>query len=388
MNRRYFQSLSLLFVIFCGNFIGQTIDNRITIGEKTTITSNIMFEERNLFVYLPESYNTTKNSYPVLYLLDAEDHFKYTAGLVQFLSRNNKMPETIIIGIPNTYRNRDFLPEKVFNIPGSGGADNFIGFLKEELIPTIDKKYRTQPHRILVGHSLCGMFCFYSMLKQPELFNAFIAISPWVIAADNFILPYTTSTLPKYKSLNKSVYFTAGSQEEENLLTTLEEYKSILRKFAPDDLIWEYKKMEDEDHGSQVFMAIYDGLKMIYKDWNLSDTELKKGLDVIVKHYNNLTTKYGYSIVPPENVLNAVGYYFLGQQNFEEATAIFAKNITLYPQSANVYDSLGETYEKSGQPLLANQNYEIAYLMAKEINHPNLQIYKQNFERTQNKQIK
>ena len=271
MNRRYFQSLSLLFVIFCGNFIGQTIDNRITIGEKTTITSNIMFEERNLFVYLPESYNTTKNSYPVLYLLDAEDHFKYTAGLVQFLSRNNKMPETIIIGIPNTYRNRDFLPEKVFNIPGSGGADNFIGFLKEELIPSVDKKYRTQPHRILVGHSLCGMFCFYSMLKQPELFNAFIAISPWVIAANNFILPYTTSTLPKYKSLNKSVYFTAGSQEEENLLTTLEEYKSILRKFAPDDLIWEYKKMEDEDHGSQVFMAIYDGLKMIYKDWNLKD---------------------------------------------------------------------------------------------------------------------
>ena len=385
MNRRYFQSLSLLFVIFCGNFIGQTNDNRITIGEKTTITSNILFEARNLFVYLPESYNTSQNSYPVLYLLDAEDHFKYTAGLVQFLSRNNKMPETIIIGIPNTFRNRDFLPEKVFNIPGSGGADNFIGFLKEELIPYVDKKYRTQPHRILVGHSLCGMFCFYSMLKQPELFNAFIAISPCVIAADNFLLPYTTSSLPKYKSLNKSVYFTAGSKEEENLLTTLEEYKIILRKFAPDDLIWEYKIMEDEDHGSQVFMAIYDGLKMIYKDWTLSETELRKGLDAILKHYSNLTSKYGYAILPPENILNAAGYYFLGQQNFDEAIAILTKNVSLYPQSANVYDSLGETYEKSGQQLLANQNYEKAYLMAKEINHPNLQIYKQNFERTQKK---
>lgn len=83
--------------------------------------------------------------------------------------------------------------------------------------------------------------------------------------------------------------------------------------------------------------------------------------------------------MPPENVLNAVGYYFLGQQNFEEATAIFTKNVTLYSKSANVYDSLGETYEKSGQLLLANQNYEKAYLRAKEINHPNLQIYKQNF---------
>lgn len=385
MKLRCFQTLSCMLIVLFGNLLSQTIDNRITIGEKTSITSNILFEERNLFVYLPESYNTKQNNYPVLYLLDAEDHFKYTAGLVQFLSGNNKMPETIIIGIPNTYRNRDFIPEKVFNVPGSGGADNFIGFLKEELISFIDKKYRTQPHRILVGHSLCGMFCFYSMLKQPDLFNAFIAISPWVIAADNFILPYTTSKLPDYESLNKTVYFTAGSQEQEDLLMTLEEYKSILRKFAPDDLIWEYKKMEDEDHGSQVFMAIYDGLKMIYKDWNLSDAELKKGLDVIVKHYNNLTTKYGYSIVPPENVLNAVGYYFLGQQNFEEATAIFAKNVTLYPQSANVYDSLGETYEKSGQLLLANQNYEKAYLRAKEINHPNLQIYKQNFERTQRK---
>jgi len=124
---------------------------------------------------------------------------------------------------------------------------------------------------------------------------------------------------------------------------------------------------------------------MIYKDWNLSDTELKKGLDVILKHYSNLTTKYGYAILPPENILNAVGYYFLGQQSFDEAIAILSKNVSLYPQSANVYDSLGETYEKSGQQLLANQNYEKAYLIAKEIKHPNLQIYKQNFERTQKK---
>jgi uncharacterized membrane-anchored protein YhcB (DUF1043 family) len=72
----------------------------------------------------------------------------------------------------------------------------------------------------------------------------------------------------------------------------------------------------------------------------------------------------------------------------EQVTAIFAKNVTLYPQSANVYDSLVETYEKAGQLLLANQNYEKAYLRAKEINHPNLQIYKQNYDRTQNKEIK
>lgn len=385
MNRRSFQFLLILFAALCNNLFSQPTDNKIIIGERTSIASNILFEERNLFIHLPESYNSSQKKYPVLYLLDAEVHFKYTVGIIQFLVRNNKMPETIVVGIPNTYRNRDFFPEKVFNITGSGGANNFLEFLKEELFPHIDKNYRTQPYRTLVGHSLCGMFCFYSLLSQPDLFNSYIAISPAVMADESYIVSYIQSNFSKYPSLNKSIYFTAGSEEPEEFLQMIDVFRDILRKYAPDDLVWDYKLMEDEDHGSQVFIAIYDGLLMFYKGWKLTDDVAKNGLKDIMRHFETLSEKYGYKIEPSENALNTAGYYFLGEKAYEKAIEIFEKNVALYPLSANVYDSLGEAFELSGQTELASKNYEQAYLRGKELNSPNLYLFKQNLDRTKNK---
>ncbi|MCX6150619.1 MAG: alpha/beta hydrolase-fold protein [Ignavibacteriales bacterium] len=355
----------------------------VEIGKTIKLSSNILTEERDIFIYLPNNYNNSTNEYPVLYLLDAETHFNYTAGVVQFLAGNNRMPETIVIGIPNTKRNRDFTPTQVENIPGSGGADNFLKFLKEELFPYVEKNYRTQPYRILAGHSLCGMFTFYTLFTQPGLFNSYIALSPWVIFNNNYLVDYAAVNLPKFSSLNKFIYFTAGSLEQQDLLTTMEKFNEILKTKAPKDLIWKYKLLENEDHGSLVLLTLYDGLKLIFADWNLSNDVAIKGLDAILDHYKKLSNKYGYKIFPSEINLNAIGYYFLQRQDYEQAIKVFKKNVELYSASANVYDSLGEAFEKSNQPELAKENYEKAYIAAKAVSHQNTQIYKTNFERLQ-----
>ncbi|MDP4192099.1 MAG: tetratricopeptide repeat protein, partial [Bacteroidota bacterium] len=126
---------------------------------------------------------------------------------------------------------------------------------------------------------------------------------------------------------------------------------------------------------------IFDGLKYIYRDWTLPTESADKGVDGVVKHYSDLSSKYGYEVVVPEFTLNNAGYLMLFRQRYQDAIAMFQKNIELHPGSANVYDSMGEAYERSGQMALAKENYEKAYNTAKKANHPLLNAFKTNFER-------
>ncbi|MCK4676626.1 MAG: alpha/beta hydrolase [Bacteroidales bacterium] len=162
------------------NTLAQPVDNRVVIGEKVTFKSNILDENRTILVYLPQSYNQTDFCYPVMYLLDGGFHFHHTSGIVGFMSRAGIIPEMIVIGITNVDRNRDFSPTRTEQIPTSGGAEKFLSFLSDELIPFVDRNYRTLPYEILVGHSFGGTFATYTLLNRPETFNAYIAISPYL----------------------------------------------------------------------------------------------------------------------------------------------------------------------------------------------------------------
>ena len=353
----------------------------LVIGQSFSFHSNILNEDRMIMVSLPANYNNTEAKYPVLYLLDAETHFNYTAGLLQFLSTNNLMPETILIGITNTDRNRDFTPVNLVTVPNSGGADKFLTFLEQELIPHIEKNYATVPFRTLVGHSLCGMFSFYTLITNPQLFNSAIAISPWLIHNNNFMIDFSKKHFANITSLNKTVYFTAGSLGQPDLLKTIEEFTEILDETAPQDFHWKYTLMQNEDHGSQVLTAIYEGLKFIYDGWPYPQDKLDKGLDAILNHYKKLSEKYGYKISPSEALLNQAGYFFLQKKLIDDAISIFIKNVELYPHSPNVYDSLGEAYENNNDLPNAKKNYDLGYTLANAVNNPNKGIYKANLDR-------
>lgn len=352
----------------------------VVIGRTITINSRVLNENRDLQIFLPPGYNLTGDKFPVLYILDGENYFNYTASTVQLLGQMNVIPQMIVIGIPNVDRGRDFTPTKQAERPNSGGGEQFLKFLGDELFPYIEQNYRTQPYRILAGHSLCGMYAFYSLFTRPEYFNAYIGLSPWVIYDNNFMLDYAKKKLENKKSLNSIFYFSAGSLEA-NLLPAMSDFINILKSKAPKDFNWEYKLMKGDDHGSLVPMTIQDGLKYIYKGWAVPAEEQAKGIDAIVAHYKNLSKKYGYEVTIQENTLNNAGYTFLFAGNFEKAIGIFKKNIELHPKSANVYDSLGEAYERSGQMQLAKECYEKAYNIAKTEKHVLLETFKANFER-------
>ena len=130
----------------------------ITIGERLTIASKVLGEDRPILVSTPPGYGRGQQRYPVLYLTDGDAHLTHTRGTVDFLARNGLMPQVIIVGIPNTDRNRDLTPSRVpvrtlgsrtFQLPTSGGADKFLNFIETELAPYVEASYRTEPFRIL-----------------------------------------------------------------------------------------------------------------------------------------------------------------------------------------------------------------------------------------------
>ena len=73
----------------------------------------------------------------------------------------------------------------------------------------------------------------------------------------------------------------------------------------------------------------------------------------------------------------------MGQKKLDEAVRAFQRNVELYPDSANVYDSLGEGYENAGKLDVANQNIEKAIAQGGLIGDPNLDQYKEHLKRVQ-----
>ncbi len=378
------KSLLVIFIItlFCYPQLNnaQVEATDFVLGKTIVINSKILGEDRNIFIYTPFGYENSEQKYPVLYVLDGGRNFIYSAAVVNFLARNQRMARTIVVGIPNTDRARDFTPTREERFPTAGGADKFLKFMEDELFVHIDDNYRTQPFRTLFGHSLCGMFAIYTLFTQPDMFDAYIAVSPYLMYDNEYVINKVESVLSETSNFKKDLYITIG--DEPTYTNSLNRISDLLSNNA-ENLNWKLSKREGENHGSVPLLSVYDGLEFIYSDWPLNNDVALKGIDAIKEHYSNLIEKYGYDIKIPEFTLNVIGYQLLQEEEIEKAIEVFEHNVNLYPNSANVYDSLGDALERSGELTSAKNNYEIAVKNGEKLEDPNLNIYKQNFDRVQ-----
>lgn len=241
--------------------IAQDSITSITIGHAIQFNSIILNEERTIFIYLPDGYKMNQESYPVLYLFDAEINFKPVCGVVDILSRWKIIPETIVIGLPNIDRMRDLTPtrDRKFNI--GGGGDNFLKFLREELIPFIDQNYNTKSFKILEGHSISGMFTMYAFIADTSLFDAYIAISPSMYWDEQIMLSKIEDFLKTNPLLKKQLYITLSNEPEYMLV---KETIEIIKKEAPASLIWKFKQDTTERHEIAPLRSTYEGLRFIF----------------------------------------------------------------------------------------------------------------------------
>ena len=383
MKVRFIISAFTIIFIFFGLNLHAASSEEIVLGTKVKLNSEILNEERIVDIYVPEGYEAVQTKYPVLYLLDGENHFTHGLGITYFLSRYGLVPELIIVAIENVDRSRDFTPTNVEARPTSGGEEKFSKFISEELMKYIEENYRTINFNILFGHSLGGMYAFYSMLERPGMFDAYIAASPHLMWDNNYVLKLYEEKFSKADMKKGFMFFSIGDEPE--YMDAINQMQEILSSNEAENFIWDFKKYDDDTHMTTTHKTLYDGLEYLYIDWTLPAKLADAQIDEIVRHYDNLSKRFGYDVKVPENIMNMLGYQALNQNNYELALERFKKNIELYPNSANVYDSIGEAYERMGEDDEALENYRKAYETAREINHPLTATFKTNYERMKNK---
>ncbi|MEI6456253.1 MAG: alpha/beta hydrolase-fold protein [bacterium] len=363
------QLLITLLILLTGLIRAQ--ENNISIGERISIKSEILVEERTLNISLPSDYSRSVTKYPVIYLLDAESQFIHTAGIIRFLAATNNMPPSILVSIVNTQRNRDLAPPSEIpgdqeHLTGSGGTEKFHAFLSKELIPYIEKNYRTEPFRILMGQSLGGLFVIHTLVNHPASFQGYIASSPSLMWNEEGETERARSVFPLKENITRFLYVSIGNEVDAKP-NPISNFTDVLESKGSGSLKWKFEQFPGRSHETVPHIAFYDGLEFIYSDWKIDVKPLftrsdssQSGtfLNKLKEQYALLSGIYGYQCNPSESYLNMLGYSLMEMGQLGVAIDLFLYNVTLYPSSFNVYDSLAEAYLKNGRKDLAIKNYE------------------------------
>ena len=392
--------------------LAQSPNRQIGLAEARSFHSAILNEDREVQIALPETYGRTAISYPVLFLLDGGSHLLHASATTRFLaSARNRIPDMIVVAIPNTNRNRDMTP--------GAGAATFQRVLAEELIPWVERNFRAAPERILFGHSLSASFAVHTLLNRPELFDAYIAASAPLWRYENLAADMKGG-LSRAAKAAAAVYLTVGQYENEKLRDGVQRFAATLRGAAPAEApAWSYLDMKDEDHSSTPQRSLYNALEARYAEWRFpffedqAELDQKGGLLGLEAHYQRFSKRFGYSAPPPEarllqvggiytaagrhddvirlarayaaqypamaeRLVNQVGYDQLRQGQVDRAVQTFKKNAEAFPDSPNVHDSLGDAYCRAGDAASAVRSYQQAAHVAEKRSpsHPRLGFYR------------
>ena len=263
------RKLLLLLVILCGfQKVYSQESKSFILGNIDEISSKELSEKRILNIYLPEGYNQKDTiSYPVIYLLDgsADEDFIHIAGLVQFSSFPwvNILPKSIVVGIANIDRKRDFtfpttIEKDKIDFPTTGGSQKFISFLEKELQPFIEKKYKTNSSKTIIGQSLGGLLATEILFTKPNLFSKYIIISPslwW----DNESLLDGRKVIFENKT---SIYIGVGN-EGKVMVNDAKRLKKILKGYNSKNIDIEYEFFKTENHATIMHQAVYNAFEKL-----------------------------------------------------------------------------------------------------------------------------
>lgn len=401
-DKRVFKCKTIVFFLILSTFGFAQNKTKVEIGTIDSIFSKVLNEERKIWVHLPRSAQNTgfaKQKYPVVYLLDGDAHFSSVVGMIEQLSEingNTICPEMIVVGIANTNRSRDLTPtHSGIDLPfvpkglsdQSGGGEKFTEFLEKELIPYINSQYPAAPYKTLIGHSFGGLTVMNILTNHTGLFNSYIAIDPSMWWDQQRFLAETEKKLAAKNLSGISLFMAAANTMDDTMnvvkvkrdttvytrhIRSILDLNDFLKQNKKSNLNYQYKYYNDDDHGSVPLIATYDGLRFLFKfnQLKLSVPEKinfnKEVFSKIEKHFDTVSKHLGYKVSIPENTVNNYGYQSLGKKDMDFAGYLFKLNVANYPQSPNVYDSLGDFYEASGDKKNAISSYEKVLVLDKD----------------------
>lgn len=200
--------------------------------ETFRMKSEIVGDEFQIFVQLPFSYSQTEQTYPTLYATDGDDSFTLISSLLHMALLEGSLPEMILVAIgygtdlldPANRRDFDLPTTKSAwpKMPGmegepptaGGGGENFLRFIREELIPHIEKTYRADPsNRAYSGVSFGGIFGAFALFTHPETFSKYILSSPALWWDERVTFTYEEQYAKAHTDLSARVFLSIGTEE-------------------------------------------------------------------------------------------------------------------------------------------------------------------------------
>jgi uncharacterized protein len=334
---------------------------------RTNIHSDVLQETREILVHLPDGYERSERRYPVFYVLDGEWLFTYAVGAVQFLSGEvaGRMPEMIVIGIPNTNRERDLYWHQ----------EPFLKFLEEELIPWVEARYRTAPHRLLHGWSSGSAFCLRVFFTRPELFSNYIASGAAISerAADAW-----RSALGPGSHAGKRIFAnTEGTTPMR--VEGLARLTNLLQQSAPPGLKWKSVVLEGESHVAVAAKGLFAGLEFVYSDWTIPTEVAAQGPDSVRVYYGRVSRDYRFEVRLPRAAVSeaGLGLLYQGGEHVRTAIELLKMNVQENQDWPDAYDNLAEAYDKDNRLDLAKTSCEAAVRKARENSDPRLPAFEE-----------
>jgi len=370
--------------------VTETDPDPITIGEMHSIHSEVLGEERPYWIYLPPSYSDTTYAtlqYPVLYLLDGDWHFHSASGVVRHLSGRFQIPEMIIVALPNTNRTRDLSPthsmvwatgEDRPLLMDSGGADAFLEFIRDELFPEIESTYRTQPYRILVGHSLAGLFTLHALLDAPEMFQAYVAIDPALWWDDQLLVRRADRMISEGQQLVGSVYISLANEPDLGRFEEIrypagaifepgQAFAGLLGSEASAGFRPKLEYFEAEDHNSVTLLSFYNGLRHIFDGYNILSlpdgtvVEVLEEPSLLKERFEEISERLGIHLTPPDGLVQWVALDFIEYfGDADSAIQVLRYSPSFADHEYRVFNYLGWAYTFGGEADLATNAFEKA----------------------------
>lgn len=367
-NARALATLSSLFLLissFAANSDSLPMDERedVTVAERHSIQSKILKEKRTYLVHKPGGYDFTNDKYPVIVLLDGEANIQHVSASADFLANNGRAMPMIVVGIENTDRQRDLTPPTSVDPEkrpkgNVGGAKEFLSFIADELLPHIDSSYRTRPTRILIGHSYGGLFASYALLNRPEVFKAYISVSPSLWWDEQALANQAVSFAAEHKDLRTAMYVTMGS-EGGSMLGGTQKFVGALTS-ASNGIEATFQHWPDETHGSVVLRSVYEGLKWLHEFYytvSPIQTYEVSGLASFDKRFEFISSYLGYEVKPLESELMQIQNFLRETKRFPEARVVLERIVALHPHATNARFDLGRVYVELGEKERAQEAF-------------------------------
>lgn len=268
--------LSLLLIFILPFSFSQQTDSRyegkkvLPFGVIEEIQSEALGENRVLNIYLPQGYHPDSQvTYPTIYVLDGSAHedFPHIAGLVQFMNMYDLLPKSIVVGIANVDRYRDFTypstaKADLKDIPQSGGSGKFIAFIQQEVQPFISKHYKTNDHKTIIGQSLGGLVATEILMTHPDLFDDYIIVSPSLWWDKQKLVKSADDYFKSHQQLEKRVYVSLG-KEHPTMHKVADMLVEAMQTSGNEQLKVYYQPILDEDHATILHKAVYQAFKVL-----------------------------------------------------------------------------------------------------------------------------